>query len=506
MRRIPLVVALALIGLAIVSAPPSVAGSLAPVDPPSSNAATETPSIPWPPTAIVIDGRFEDWQATEPVWSDPAEDGTGDGIDLGRLWVTSDIERVFLCFETGTEMGLQGGNDMTLLIDGDDDTSTGTGRFGMGVDLVWRFGQREGAVYTGGDDTRRRIEQSDMGLRQGPTVSSTVFEISLLRSALPPGDAIRICITTGSRTGSDRLPDADGGVRVALSDATPGVTDPRTLDREHADDLRVMTYNVLFDGLFKRPAPFIRILRAVDPDVVCFQEIWSHTAQQAVDQVNLALPGGAPWYGGSTEDGLIVSRYPIIEDRSVDEAGNHWALIDLPDETYGADLSLISAHPPCCDNEEGRQEELDGIAAWMRDLKLGGSPGIATGTFIVIAGDMNLVGLSGQVETLVAGTISDEERFGRTVAADWDGTPMSDASPLHIGGREGYTWRDDTSSFAPGKLDYIVYSDSVMEMTGGFVLRTEDLPGEILESYGLRAADTGEASDHLPVVADFRRR
>ncbi|MCD4691225.1 endonuclease, partial [bacterium] len=64
-------------------------------------------------------------------------------------------------------------------------------------------------------------------------------------------------------------------------------------------------------------------------------------------------------------------------------------------------------------------------------------------------------------------------------------------------------WRDDTSRFSPGKLDYIVYSDSVMKMTGGFVLWTEDLPHELLEKHGLRAGDTREASDHLPVVADF---
>ncbi len=507
MRRIPLAAALALFGLVIVSPPRSAAGSLAPSDPPPTVTGAAASAVAWPRTAVVIDGRFEDWQAIEPVWNDNAGDGKGGGrgIDLGRLWAASDAERVFLCFETGLEMGLQGGNDVALLIDGDDSISTGIDRLGMGVDLIWRFGQREGAVYSS-SGARRRIEQSDVGLRQGPTVTSPVFEISLLRSALPPGDAIRVCITTGSQAGSDRLPDTEGGVRIALSDAAPVIAHTRSLDREHPDDLRVLTYNVLFDGLFKRPAPFIRLLRAIDPDVVCFQEIWSHSAQQAVDQVNLALPGGAPWYGGSTEDGLIVSRYPIIDNQSVDDAGNHWALIDLPEDVYGADLSLISAHPPCCDNEQGRQEELDGIAAWMRELKRGGDSGIATGTFIVIAGDMNLVGSSEQVETLVAGVIGDEERFGRTVSPDWDGTALTDASPLHIGGREGYTWRDDTSRFAPGKLDYIVYSDSVMEMTGGFVLRTEDLPREMLVRYGLRASDTGEASDHLPVVADFTRR
>lgn len=459
--------------------------------------------------SVVIDGRFEDWQATEPAWSDPAGDARRDGADFGRLWMNSDAERVFFCFETGIELGLQGGNSITLLVDSDDDARTGRSHDGMGVDLEWRFGQREGAVYSNSGDNeseRRRIEQSDLGFRQGPTVTSSIFEISFLRSALPCGDAIRIALRAGSASEDDRLPDETGGVRYELSDDAPRLSEPMTLSRADANDLRVMTYNVLFDGLFKRPAPFTRILRAVDPDVVCFQEIWSHSAQDAVDQVSLALPGGAPWYGGSTEDGLIVSRYPILDGHSIDDAGNHWAMIDLPDNLFTSDLSLISAHPPCCDNEEGRQEELDGIAAWMRELKLEGGRSMATGTFIVIAGDMNLVGSSKQVETLVAGTIADEDRFGKTAAADWDGTPLADASPLHLGGREGYTWRDDTSRFAPGKLDYIVYSDSVMEITGGFVLRTEDLPNELLGLYGLRPGDTGEASDHLPVIADFRSR
>jgi len=479
------------------AAAPTAAGSTAP---PSPQAAAESPArqVAWPPAAVVIDGRFEDWQALEPVWTDARGDARGD-MDLGRVWVASDAERIFVCFETGAEMGLQGGNDLRLLVDGDDDGGTGVDRDGMGVDLEWGFGQREGSHYDAGG-ARRRIEQSDIGLRQGPTVTSTVFEIAILRSALPAGTAIRIALVGGG----DRLPDGTGGVRHILSDTPPTLAAPSGLDRDRDDDLRIVTYNVLFDGLFKRPAPFIRILRATDPDVICFQEIWSHSAQDAVDQVSLALPGGAPWYGGSTEDGLIVSRYPILDDHSIDDAGNHWALIDLPDDSFATDLSLISAHPPCCDNEQGRQEELDGIAAWMRDLKRDGD--LAEGTLIVIAGDMNLVGSSRQVETLVAGTIIDENRFGRTLPADWDGTPLADAWPLHIGGRESYTWRDDSSRFAPGRLDYIVYSDSVMEMTGGFVLRTEDLPAELLERHGLRRTDTGEASDHLPVVADFRPR
>ncbi len=507
MKRATVVTAASLLALIAQAAMLQSAGAAAVPQAAGSAAVPQSAGSAATPPNIVIDGRFDDWRALEPAWTDPTGDNGGQALDLGRLWIASDAGRIYICFETGVEMGLQSGNGLMLLVDGDDDASTGRDHAGMGVDLEWRFGQRGGAAYDAAGE-RRRVEQSDIGLRQGPTVTSDVFEISLRRAALPPGDRIRVALAAARGTEGDRLPDAagarGGGVLHVLSDVTPAPTEPLSLDRPDPTDLRIVTYNVLFDGLFKRPAPFIRLLRALDPDVICFQEIWSHTAQQAVDQVSLALPGGAPWFGGSTEDGLIVSRYPVVEGRSIDDAGNYWAMVDLPDSLYDADLSLVSAHPPCCENEEGRQEELDGIAAWLRDRRSDGT--IPPGTFIVIAGDMNLVGSARQVETLVAGAIADEERFGRAAAPDWDGTQLADAAPLHIGGRESYTWRDDTSLFAPGRLDYVVYSDSVMEMTGGFVLRTEDLPDETLARHGLRRTDTGDASDHLPVVADFRAR
>ncbi len=474
---------------------------------------------------IVIDGSFHDWADLDPVWIDPPDDGGG--VDFGRLWVAGDTNRLYVCFETGRETGLQGGNAIRLFIDADDDPETGRLVDGMGVDLEWTFGKREGCIHRPhGVKEYSRIEQSDIGLRQGPTVTSDIFEVSFTRSlpSLRLGSVVRIALYDSGAQGGDRLPDTGPGVVVALADTAPGAvvaltdTGPgavvtltdithlhgegATLARHDHRDLRVLTYNVLFDGLFKRPAPFRRILRAIDPDVICFQELWSHSAQQTVDQVSLALPG-ASWHGGNTEDGMIVSRYPIITGQSIDGAGNYWALIDLPDSLYSIDLSIVSAHPPCCDNEDGRQEELDGIAAWMREIQTPGGVEIAPGTFIVIAGDMNLVGSYRQVETLVSGTIVDEKRFGPSHHADWDGTALTDAAPRHLSGREAYTWRDDRSSFAPGRLDYIVYSDSIARLTNAFVLWTEDLDQATLASYELEAEDTRKASDHLPVVADF---
>lgn len=449
-----------------------------------------------------VDGHVEDWANEVPAWTDLAGDGTV--TDFGRLWVRSDSERLTLCLEVDLEMSLQSGNAITLFVDGDGDASTGHPVQGIGAELAWSFGERKGTIWWG--DRAASVEQADIGLRQAPTVSSDEFEVSVSRRAsdgtiLIPGPGMSIVLVDGSSPAGDRLPD-EGSVALATSSDPPPPPPAVLLGRRSAEDIRVLTWNVLFDGLFKRPAPFIRVLRAIDPDVICFQEIWAHTAREAADQVSLALPE-ATWYGANTAEGFVVSRYPFAEARAIDDAGNYWAVIDLPDERYGVDLSIVSAHPPCCEKEEARQRELDGIAAWLRDLVTPGGLDLPQGTPIVVAGDMNLVGGARQVRTLLAGEIADERTFGPSHASDWDGTPLADADPGHAGGRDTFTWRDAKSSFAPGKLDYIVYSDSVLKLGNAFVLATEELEPEALARYGLRARDTLDASDHLPVVADF---
>jgi endonuclease/exonuclease/phosphatase family metal-dependent hydrolase len=465
-----------------------------------------------PPGRPAVDGTFGDWDVVTDVWTDPKDDGdAADAVDFGELRVFSDAERVTFLVDLGREMNLQSGNEVALLVDTDADTSTGRPREGLGADFGWMFGRREGRAWSDGDAWR--VSRSDIGFLQAPTVSSSVFEISFLRRSLSGhdvlmGDHIALVMID---PGGDRLPD-EGVISLRLSDEPPPATPPMALERDDPDAIRVLTWNVLFDGLFERPAPFIRVLRALDPDVICFQEIWAHTARQAADYVSLALPQ-TEWHGMNTEEGHVISRYPFLRTRAVDEAGNYWALVDLPDDRYAVDLSVLCAHPPCCDKEVERQEQLDGIAAWTRDTMTPGPPAfadgapaeldLAWGTPIVIAGDMNLVGGADQVLTLREGRIANGTRYGASFSPDWDDTPLSDSWARRVGGTSVATWRDAGSSFAPGKLDYIFYSDSALRLEKAFILATEELDADLLSRYGLRAEDTLEASDHLPVVADF---
>lgn len=459
---------------------------------------------------IIIDGLFDDWADVAPVHIDPLGDHLRSDIDFGALKVASDSERIYFNFEIGVERNLQNDNEIVLYLDTDDCSETGRFIGGIGADMQWRFGTRVGTAHIAGDTVE--LNQTNVGLRQGPTVTSTKFEISLRRSStvkwvpLFPADSIAILLRNEEEGIQDELPDAPSKLEIALSDQRPVQYDPTPISRQDPSHLRVVAYNVLFDGLFERPGPFMSILRALDPDVICFQEIWNHSAKQTADMVALMLPD-ATWYAEKSFEGVIVSRYPIIDSHPTGlEKGNLWALIDLPDDRYATDLSVINAHPPCCENNAGRELALDAIAAWIRELQSPGGRELASGTPMVIAGDMNLVGPARQLEILTAGRIVNQEIYGPSHPPDWDGTTLVDVMPYHTTGREAYTWRSIDSydrSFAPGRLDYILYSDSVLELGNHFVLCTSEMSPQELTAAGLMAYETAVASDHLPVVADF---
>jgi endonuclease/exonuclease/phosphatase family metal-dependent hydrolase len=75
---------------------------------------------------------------------------------------------------------------------------------------------------------------------------------------------------------------------------------------------------------------------------------------------------------------------------------------------------------------------------------------------------------------------------------------------LQLDGRSNATWSDPGKPFAPGRLDYMLYSDSTLEVARAFVFDSADLGAEWLDRHGVQAGDSAAASDHLPIVADFR--
>ncbi len=475
------------------------------------------------PARIVADGDTDDWAALRPLADDPAGDAPAEGVDFRRVWMAHDAQFVFLRFELERERSLQEGNDLTLFIDTDNDAATGRAAQGLGAEVVWTFGERSGRYVSANGS--REIGHPALGMVTAPTVTSSTFEVAFRREAEPtgrplfPGDTLRIALAD-QQTNGDALPDAENGLTYRLTSAED-VSAPEPADLERADGtaLRVMSYNVEFDGLFEaNKAPrFRRIFAATRPDVIGFQEIYDHDAAVTQERMTELAPlaEGGTWHTAKAGRDLIAaSRYPIEQTYTIDGYQNYRSagfVIDAQD-ALGSSVLLIVTHPPCCSGgtppaDVRRQQVVDGIVAFLRDAQTeGGTLDLPANTPIIITGDMNFVGDHQQPLTLRTGEIINTDRYGAPIDPDWDGSPLTDAAPPVTGWPMNFTWYDLGSSFGPGRLDYIYYTDSVLDGLKSYVLFTPGMTPDRRSEAGLQEQDTPEAADHLPVVVDFAGR
>lgn len=458
------------------------------------------------PTAITLDGRFDDWAGVAPVLDDS---GDTSALDIRRIWLADDSDNLFISIEFDREIDLTENNSIWIYLDADGDAGTGLAGEGLGADVVWRCGSRSGTLYT---PSVSGVEHADIGFIGLPTVTASRFEIAIDRHAMPNGatplfgSSGLVKLLVRDQAGGDRAPNGLGVISYQMDDG-PAVAPPAVtpLYRERYDDLRVMTYNVLSDGPFSggREPRFGRQIAAIDPDVICFQEIYNASNTQIASLVGRwAAPGAAgQWFIARNSDCSIVTRYPILQTWNLD--ANIAALLDTTSD-LGVALLVVSAHPPCCTNDSGREREIDRILQLLRNVRTDpAGQGVPAGTAFVVAGDLNLVGNSDQLAALLTGTIFNNATFGPDFNPDWDESPMTAALPLQTERRLGYTWRDEGSSFWPGILDYFIYTDSVVDRGRSFVLYTPNMSAASLSAYGLQAADS-TVSDHLPVVNDLR--
>ena len=220
---------------------------------------------------------------------------------------------------------------------------------------------------------------------------------------------------------------------------------------------------------------------------------------------------------------VIATRFELVEEgfklrpRSVRPTLQQAAaLIDLPDTQYGdTDLHMICSHFKA-GGQYGdileRSNQADVIMEYVRDFKTpGGELDLEPGTPFILLGDFNVYETDPHLHlrTMLWGDIYDESRYGEDLRPDWDETTLEDAFPSHNGlGEEFYTWRNDSEPYAPGELDRVIYSDSVLSIENAFVLNTMSLSDQALAALGLLVDDVlldAESGyyDHLPIVVDF---
>lgn len=466
---------------------------------------------------ILVDGIFDEWGEYPIIYTDATGDGGFSGIDFRELKVSNDDEFIFFLLETRTEINLQDLNDISIYLDTDDNSNTGLSINGIGADLVYTFGNRIGAFYGAGNSAE--VFQSNIGLVSAPTVTSDRFEIAIRKDIVLSGtpvfqsDNFKVVFKDDISNG-DVIPAVNEEIDYTFSTENSEPLPDYSIQKPQETDLRIISYNALFDGLFdeNRIPSFSRIFQATQPDIIGFQEIYNHSSLQVANQMESILPSaaGQQWYHAKEgPDCHAISRYPILESALIpgynQGAGNGAFLIDVPG--IETNLLLIVAHPPCCANNAGRQTEVDLMMEFIREAKAGNGPiPIAANTPIVILGDMNLVGDRRQLETLLSGDIDDESSYGSDFKPDWDGNDLLDSHPYTTGVPFSYTWYNQGSSFSPGRLDFLIYSGSNLMLQNGYSLFTPALPQDSLNTYNLFADDAVIASDHLPVVVDFEFR
>ena len=449
---------------------------------------------------IVIDGLFDDWQEVPVTITDPEGDYNYD--DWAELKITNDDDFIFFKISLHSEETLlQNWNNFYLYIDADRDSLTGHPFRGLGTELAWHFGYRTGQYFE--QDGIIDLWQNDITLRQAPTVTSTEFEIAIARGSfvLSDPDSIAVIFSSFYDTG-DYMPDSWGGVVYQLDTTVVGPAEPILLEKTGT---RLVTYNTLYTGILEpdRQPKFQRIIQALDPDIIALQE---HSEWNEIGDIISSWFPEDTWYQGYTfRDLVVLSKYPIINQANLISSERTMCALLQTDDPINPYLLILNSHFSCCDNDDDRQEQVDELVQVLREWRLNdnGPFDLPEGTPMFHVGDFNFVGYREQIETVTAGNIQDEGNYGSDFPLDWDGTAITDLFSRHTHKRMAYTWRSDGSSFNPGKLDYVLYTDSNLSILNHFVLNTLAMPDSILNEWELEAEDTNEASDHLPRIVDF---
>ncbi len=454
---------------------------------------------------VVIDGNFDDWKTIETNYRDSFNDGNQ--LDFVEMAVTNDQDFLKIRLKLSKPIVLSENNSIYLEIDADNDESTGYRINGIGAEFGWNFGGRFG--YYNKSRNATLLSHKDLGISYLPTFESDEFEIYISRNVKPDGNLelftsknIRVLLWEKTLNG-DLLPDAGNVYNYKFSDENQNSYTPISINSKANETLRCMTWNILLDGLraAARQESFKRVFQAINPDIITLNECYQTDARYIKDFMDSAMPlkNTHGWHVVKRDHSTATcSIFPIVQTWSVMEDHNITAHLIAVNNLAFDSILVINVHLTCCEADDQRILEARAISDFLLDAYYpGGSVTINPKTPVYVSGDFNLVGSYLPIHILTNNSIMD--KFG-----DIKEVKLKMASPLHTDMPLANTWRDQSKTFSPSRLDYFFYNPLTIEPTKAFVIATEEIPVHKLSEFKLQKNDTYIASDHLPVVIDFK--
>lgn len=471
------------------------------------------PAAPPPDTAsgavgervrIVLDGDVSDWPIESAAW-----------IDDHYLYLRFTIQDEQFTLQSASK---------TLAVNLDLDGSAATGRTSteeafadLGVDMEVQFSpQKEGggtergtAIFAvASDGTRTPLNKLDFDFVTVPSFASSWYEARISRT--PEGEPPIVAgglLGPGTIKGVVATLDGEGRVE-AYADPFELESPARCIGGRKLSNLdvpakpggavRVVSFNVLRSKPVQEPETFRRILRAIEPDVILFQEwdegdasvirSWLTANLSDIGTWDVSKPEGDMSQGGGV---AVASRFPIetIGPAVTREGGRPVRAAIAAVQTPAGLLLATSVHLKCCGTKDSREDRQRMEEARAVAQRIGVISKDLRPAMVVVGGDLNLVGSRPPLDVIRSGI-------------DLDASDLTIAESWVFGSNAIYTWREDGSEFAPGRLDYVMFSDSTADAVQSFALDTNRFTDEALARLGLDRTDSA-ASDHLPVVVDL---
>ena len=274
------------------------------------------------------------------------------------------------------------------------------------------------------------------------------------------------------------------GCGVLSPDVGPGTTPSEPSDFAVSGNhiATVMTYNILmgggvteearaYPGAIRYPGnrlpKILKIIRAVDPDILCLQELWfwsDSVAQDVADSLRMNYRMSINEENGHS--GAIFSKFKITETDTFPGRFRNSALCVTRQPPWGKPINVFGAHlaPPLDSASTSiRNKEVDFLISQMADYKSSSS---------ILLGDLNFPANSGAENA-------------KLVGAGW--VLVAEAGTCQPPGGQGRMSNRDV-----GSPDHIWAPRAFAPKTRG---------ARAIEDYPIPQLFLDECSDHYPALA-----